>query len=95
MTNASSAVIETTIYDPWGAVKSGGTQSKFLYTGQEKDSETGLHYYNARYYSSQIRRFTQPDDIIQDVSGLFCSASGFGKIREVKYEAGIYLFDKL
>ncbi|HMS22823.1 MAG TPA: RHS repeat-associated core domain-containing protein, partial [Candidatus Levybacteria bacterium] len=24
-------------------------------------------YYNARYYSSDMRRFTQPDDIIQDV----------------------------
>ncbi len=54
-------------YDPWGKVLGGGTQSKFLYTGQEKDTETNLNYYNARYYSADTRRFTQPDDIIQDI----------------------------
>ncbi|HZE86742.1 MAG TPA: PA14 domain-containing protein [Methylomirabilota bacterium] len=67
VTNQSGTVVETTAYDPWGKIKSGGTASKFNYTGQEHDSETGLDYYNARYYSSDIRRFTQPDDIIQDV----------------------------
>ena len=34
--------------------------------GQENDPETGLDYYNARYYNPNIRRFTQADDIIQD-----------------------------
>ncbi len=60
-------MVENTTYDPWGTIKTGGTKSKFLYTGQENDSETGLHYYNARYYDSHIRRFTQPDDIVEDV----------------------------
>lgn len=50
-----------------GEVKSGGTANKFQYTGQERDAETNLHYYNARYYDPHIRRFTQPDDIIQNV----------------------------
>jgi RHS repeat-associated protein len=66
LTNQAGALVEKTEYDPWGEVKSGGTKSKFQYTGQEKDLETGLNYYNARYYDSHIRRFTQPDDIIQD-----------------------------
>jgi RHS repeat-associated protein len=66
LTNQSGALVEKTEYDPWGEVKSGGTKSKFQYTGQEKDEETGLNYYNFRYYDSHIRRFTQPDDIIQD-----------------------------
>jgi RHS repeat-associated protein len=38
-----------------------------LYTGQENDSETGLDYYNARYYDPHIRRFIQPDDVVQDI----------------------------
>ena len=68
ITDASgSPLAENTKYDPWGEVKSGGVKSKFQYTGQERDSETGLHYYNARYYDPYIRRFTQPDDIIQNV----------------------------
>jgi RHS repeat-associated protein len=66
VTNQAGTVVEATTYDPWGVVKNGGTSSKFLYTGQEYDSESSLHYYNARYYDSSIRRFTQPDDIIQD-----------------------------
>ena len=67
MTNQSGVLVEETKYDPWGEVKTGGTKSKFLFTGQEKDLETNLNYYNARYYDSHIRRFTQPDDIIQNV----------------------------
>jgi len=67
VTNQSGAKVEQTKYDPWGEVKSGGTKSKYLYTGQEKDLETGLNYYGARYYNSHTRRFTQPDDIIQNI----------------------------
>ncbi len=67
MTSQTGTLVEETKYDPWGEVKTGGTKSKFLFTGQEKDLETNLNYYNARYYDSHIRRFTQPDDIIQNV----------------------------
>ncbi len=67
LTNSGGSVSEETSYDPWGVVKSGGGKSKFQYTGQEKDSETGLNYYNARYYSSDMRRFTQPDLVVKNV----------------------------
>ncbi len=66
LTNQSGGVVENSSYYPFGAIRSGGTQSKYLYTGQQNDSETGLDYYNARYYSPQIRHFTQPDDVIAD-----------------------------
>ena len=39
------------------------------YTGKEKDSETGLHYYGARYYDSEIGRFTQIDPLVLDEAG--------------------------
>jgi RHS repeat-associated protein len=32
------------------------------------DAETGLYYYNARYYDPQLGRFTQPDTTIPDLS---------------------------
>jgi RHS repeat-associated protein len=38
------------------------------YTGQVLDDDTGLYYYNARYYDPMLARFTQPDDIIPDLS---------------------------
>ena len=34
-----------------------------MFTGRRFDSETGLYYYRARYYSPQLRRFIEPDPI--------------------------------
>lgn len=38
------------------------------YTGQQLDEETGLYYYNARYYDPELGRFTQPDTIVPSPS---------------------------
>ena len=66
-TNQTGTSVESTQYDPWGEVLAGGTKNKFQYTGQEKDSETGLNYYNARYYDPHTRHFTQADGLVQDI----------------------------
>lgn len=66
LTDASGKLIEETTYYPYGDIRSGGTKSKYLYTGQEKDLETGLNYYGARYYNSHIARFTQADSMLPD-----------------------------
>ena len=34
------------------------------YIGKEQDDETGLYYYGARYYDSEIGRFTQIDPLV-------------------------------
>lgn len=34
------------------------------YTGQRIDEETGLYYYNSRYYDAQLGRFIQADSIV-------------------------------
>jgi RHS repeat-associated protein len=41
-----------------------GTGQKF--TQKERDNETGLDYFGARYYSSIQGRFTGPDDFLKD-----------------------------
>lgn len=66
LTDQNGEVVEKTTYEPFGEVKQGGTKSKFGYTGQEKDNETGLNYYDARYYDPHAYHFTQPDDITQN-----------------------------
>lgn len=38
------------------------------YTSQVLDDDTGLYYFNFRYYDPQLGRFMQPDDIIPGLS---------------------------
>ncbi len=38
-----------------------GASSPFKFTGKERDVESGLDYFGARYYSSVIGRFSSPD----------------------------------
>ena len=50
-------------FDPWGSVRAGGITSTSLnYTGQQRD-DTGLLFYNARYYDPVIARFVSADSI--------------------------------
>lgn len=66
VTDLNGNVVEETKYLPFGELLQGG-DSRYLFTGQEKDKETGLSYYNARYYSSFLRHFTQPDTILPNI----------------------------
>jgi len=40
------------------------TTSTILFTGKERDGETGLDYFGARYYGSAQGRFTSPDPLL-------------------------------
>ncbi|MDP3506512.1 MAG: RHS repeat-associated core domain-containing protein [Candidatus Melainabacteria bacterium] len=62
LTDNSGAVTNKYTYSPFGesAALSG---TIFGYTGQRYDSETGLYYYKARYFSPTLGRFLQTDPI--------------------------------
>jgi RHS repeat-associated protein len=49
-------------YDAFGAPGAGGSLP-YLFAGYRYDSEAGLYYLNARYYSPALGRFMQPDPI--------------------------------
>jgi RHS repeat-associated protein len=63
-------------YKPYGDIHRtdsfGPDISKYKYTGQEEDKESGLMYYKARYYDAKIGRFLQADTVIdtQNPSGM-------------------------
>ena len=61
-------VMRSTTYTPFGSVYSsvGTKDSARKFTGQILDDNTGLYYYNARYYDPQMGRFLTPDTIVQD-----------------------------
>jgi RHS repeat-associated protein len=40
------------------------------FSGKERDSETGLDYFGARYYGSTMGRFTSPDSLFMELHRL-------------------------
>jgi RHS repeat-associated protein len=62
--NSAGVIENESDYYPWGGelkfgAADGGNHYKF--TGKERDAETGLDNFGARYYGSVLSRFTSPD----------------------------------
>lgn len=65
LTNSSGQIAATYNYDSFGKLtaSTGTVINPFRYTGREYGSETGLYYYRARYYDSNVGRFISEDPI--------------------------------
>jgi RHS repeat-associated protein len=63
ITDASGAIQKQSDYFPFGGevVVSGSDANNYKFTGKERDTETGLDEFGARYYSSPFGRFMQAD----------------------------------
>jgi RHS repeat-associated protein len=63
VSNATGAILDDSDFYPFGGerpvLSSSGNTYKF--TGKERDLESGLDYFGARYYSSTAGRFLTPD----------------------------------
>lgn len=68
ITDNTGQVIEVSENTPYGTLyhHEGPSTSPHQFTGQRLDPSTGLHFYNARYYDSQLGRFISPDPFVQD-----------------------------
>ena len=65
VTDKTGAAIGEYVYRPFGETYAeSGTHFRYLYTGQEQDFETGLYFYNARYYDARLARFISADTIV-------------------------------
>ncbi|MBC3876115.1 hypothetical protein H8K55_21210 [Undibacterium sp. LX15W] len=62
-TDNSGQLKSETVYDAFGNIvsRSGTSANKFGYTGHQMDQETGLIYFQARYYDPQTGRFITQD----------------------------------
>ena len=69
LTNSSGTEVQRLTYLPFGETHSNQGSVDFhsrRYTGQELDPETGLYFYNARYYNPTLGRFLSPDSIVPE-----------------------------
>jgi RHS repeat-associated protein len=65
--DGSGNVVSHQDFDPWGAARGGDaitSQTDVNYTGQIKDTGTGLLYYNSRFYDPALGRFLSADSIV-------------------------------
>lgn len=63
-------VIDSVDYLPFGEQISGDTHTTHKFTGKERDSETSLDNFGARYYSSSAGRFMSPDNFLNDTKAI-------------------------
>jgi RHS repeat-associated core domain len=86
----SGAAVTEYVYDAFGntITRSGTMPDAFRYRFSTKyfDSETGLHYYGYRFYSSELGRWINRDPIEEDGGANLCAFVG---------NNGINLFDLL
>ena len=67
ITDANGNIKSESDYDPWGIERRvvdnfvNTSANTYKFTGKERDNETGLDYFGARYYSSAMGRFMTPD----------------------------------
>jgi RHS repeat-associated protein len=62
LTDVNGNVVEQESYDSFGS-SVGSARTRYGYTGRERDPDTGLLYYRARWYDPQVGRFISEDPI--------------------------------
>jgi len=91
LTDAIGNVVEQQQYDSFGN-GSGSTRTRYGYTGRERDPDTGLLYYRARFYDPQLGRF-----ISEDPAGLAGGINSFAYVGNnppnAKDPSGLYEVD--
>jgi RHS repeat-associated protein len=61
MTSLNRTIYDSMDYLPYGEQISGGSTTTHKFTGKERDAESGLDDFEARYYGSTIGRFVSVD----------------------------------
>jgi RHS repeat-associated protein len=63
VTNVSGGTNDSMDFLPYGEQIAGNSGTNYKFTGQERDSESGLDYFKARHYASRFGSFMTPDPL--------------------------------
>jgi RHS repeat-associated protein len=74
LTDVNGNVVEQSAYDSFGN-SGGSTRTRYGYTGRERDPDTGMLYYRARFYDPQLGRF-----ISEDPAGLMADINAYAYV---------------
>lgn len=67
----NGAIVNTQEYYPFGETSFGSYAKKqYQYVGKERDEESGLYYYGARYYAPWLARFISVDPFLLNMHNL-------------------------
>src|SRR5215467_11220115 len=71
ITDSAGIIKEDEDYYPWGGELQfvNNDSNHYKFTGKERDSETGLDYFGARYYGNWLGRFTNADPLLLTSKG--------------------------
>jgi RHS repeat-associated protein len=58
---SNGAFVNPVDHTPFGQILTGNTSDPYFLTGKERDTESGLDYFGARYYASNMGRWMSPD----------------------------------
>lgn len=85
LTSSSGTAVETYRYDAFGQTKilnasgqlilTSAVGNRYMFTGQEYDSDAAVYNCHARFYNPSLGRFLQPDPI-----GYFDGMNLYGKL---------------
>ncbi|HXI49915.1 MAG TPA: RHS repeat-associated core domain-containing protein, partial [Candidatus Saccharimonadales bacterium] len=64
--------------------------ARYTFTGKERDRESGLHYFEARYLSAALGRFAIPDPKYANLDGL--AASELGSLLSEPQQLNLYAY---
>jgi RHS repeat-associated protein len=64
LTAINQSVYDSLDYLPFGEQIAGSSGTSHKFTGKERDAESGLDYFGARYYGSSMGRFMSPDPML-------------------------------
>jgi RHS repeat-associated protein len=70
LTNTAGGIQARYQYDAYGNYRStaGSSFNRFAFTGHEKDNETNLYYFKARFYDPETGRFLNQDAYLGDIN---------------------------